>query len=64
MNAICVKIYFIFDLSQRKFKCVFNLDGDYEKSVTFYQSAVEKLRVYCHTLSNPLEKKRGNEVYK
>ncbi|CAF1549146.1 unnamed protein product [Adineta steineri] len=35
--------------------------GDYQKGVTFYQIAIDKLRRYCQTLSNPIEKKRGSE---
>lgn len=39
-----------------------SLDGDYSKGITFYKLAIEKLRRYCQTLSNTIEKKRGMEV--
>ncbi|CAF3200569.1 unnamed protein product [Rotaria socialis] len=35
--------------------------GDYQKGISFYKSAIEKLRLFCQTLSNESEKKRGNE---
>ncbi|CAF1005164.1 unnamed protein product [Adineta ricciae] len=35
--------------------------GDYSKGITFYKLAIDKLRRYCQTLSNPIEKKRGTE---
>ncbi len=38
------------------------LDGDYVKSITFYEVSIEKLRRFCQTLSSATEKKRGNEV--
>lgn len=36
--------------------------GDYGKAITFYKSAVDRLRRFCSTLTNPTEKKRGNDV--
>ena len=39
-----------------------SLDGDYSKGIIFYKSAIDKLRRYCQTLSNAVEKKRGIEV--
>ena len=39
-----------------------SLDGDYSKGITFYKLAIDKLRRYCQTLTNPVEKKRGVEV--
>lgn len=38
------------------------LDGDYNKGITFYKLAIDKLRRYCQTLSNTAEKKRATEV--
>jgi hypothetical protein len=39
-----------------------SLDGDYSKGISFYKLAIDKLRRYCQTLSNAVEKKRGTEV--
>jgi hypothetical protein len=32
------------------------------KSIAFYQLSIDKLRRFCQTLPNAIEKKRGNEV--
>lgn len=39
-----------------------SLDGDYPKSISFYQVSIDKLRRFCQTSTDVNEKKRGNEM--
>ena len=65
-NVICVR-HISLELHEKFINSIFLvffliLDGDYSKGITFYKLAIDKLRRYCQTLSNPIEKKRGTEV--
>lgn len=56
------KNYFLEYHFQLKHFSIDFLDGDYSKGITFYKLAIDKLRRYCQSLYDAVEKKRGAEV--
>ena len=61
-NTTCVRSLCSICLCAHKRTIFFRLDGEYNKGITFYKLAIDKLRRYCQTVSNAAEKKRGSDV--